>query len=453
MQIILSIYKCRGESQRMSIKSSLEIAQKLTQLYLTGFSLNSIYNSTYLKDTQEASSIRKPTEENNYYDEWLSFSAKELEVKLKSQEFTSLLSQYINSLVELRTILIELGYPVYYLESLFHFYMRSLLSFAPMTKVFHLAPFEVVSKKGKTRLLHYLNSPKDMSNNHTPLLILYAPINRFHILDISQDKSVVRKLMSEELDVYLLDWGYPSWEDSSLSLDDYINYVKDAVQSIKNIACVDKISMFGYCWGGIIALIYAARNNENLRSLTLMAAPIDTSKDNTIVANWARSIDADRIIHEFGYIDGLALDVIFIMRNPTKYLFDRYLKFFSKLHDEQYVNNFIVLQRWLSDTPPIPGSLYLKIINDCYKKNLLVTNTKQFDDDSIDLSKITVPLLTIVAEDDDLVSPESTLAVASYVSSKDKLSLTIPGDHISLCVSSMAHKKLWPEAAKWILSR
>ena len=275
----------------------------------------------------------------------------------------------------------------------------------------------------------------------------------FHILDISQDKSVVRKLMSEELDVYLLDWGYPSWEDSSLSLDDYINYVRDAVQSIKNIACVDKISMFGYCWGGIIALIYAARNNENLRSLTLMAAPIDTSKDNTIVANWARSTDADRIIHEFGYIDGLALDVIFIMRNPTKYLFDRYLKFFSKLHDEQYVNNFIALQRWLSDTAPIPGSLYLKIINDCYKKNLLVTNTKQFDDDSIDLSKITVPLLTIVAEDDDLVSPESTLAVASYVSSKDKLSLTIPGDHISLCVSSMAHKKLWPEAAKWILSR
>jgi polyhydroxyalkanoate synthase len=184
-----------------------------------------------------------------------------------------------------------------------------------------------------------------------------------------------------------------------------------------------------------------------------MAAPIDSSKDNTIVANWARSIDADSIIHEFGYIDGMALDVIFIMRNPTKYLFDRYLKFFSILHDEQYVNNFIALQRWLSDTPPIPGNLYLKIIDDCYRKNLLVSNTMQFDGESIDLSKITVPLLSIVAEDDDLVSPESTLAVASYVSSKDKLSLAIPGDHIGLCISTIAHKKLWPEAAKWILSR
>jgi hypothetical protein len=119
----------------MSIKSSLEIVQKLMQLYVTGFSLNSIYNSTYLKALQEASSIRsKPREENNYYDEWLSFSAKGLEVKLKSREFTFLLSQYINSLMELRTILIELGYPVYYLESLFYFYMRNLVSFAPMRK-------------------------------------------------------------------------------------------------------------------------------------------------------------------------------------------------------------------------------------------------------------------------------------------------------------------------------
>ena len=255
----------------MSIKSSLEIVQKLTQLYLTGFSLNSIYNSTYLNALQEASSIKsKPTEENSCYDEWLRFSAKELEVKLKSREFTSLLSQYINSLVELRTILIELGYPVYYLESLFHFYKRNVVSFAHTRKVFGLAPFKLVSKKGKTRLLHYLSSPKDSSNNRTSLLILYAPINRFHIMDIGQDKSVVRKLMSEGLDVYLLDWGYPSWEDSSLSLDDYINYVQDAVQSIKNIACIDKISMLGYCWGGIIALIYAATNNEDLRSLTLM---------------------------------------------------------------------------------------------------------------------------------------------------------------------------------------
>ena len=74
------------------------------------------------------------------------------------------------------------------------------------------------------------------------------------------------------------------------------------------------------------------------------------------------------------------------------------------------------------------------------------------DGNIIDLMKITAPLLTIVAENDDLVSPESTLAIKEYVSSKVKASLTIAGGHVGLCISKRAYEKLWPEAGKWILS-
>jgi hypothetical protein len=55
--------------------------------------------------------------------------------------------------------------------------------------------------------------------------------------------------------------------------------------------------------------------------------------------------------------------------------------------------------------------------------------------------------ITIVAEDDDLVSPESTLSVNHYVSSREKITRVYCGDHIGLCVSSIAHKKLWPEVS------
>jgi polyhydroxyalkanoate synthase subunit PhaC len=54
-----------------------------------------------------------------------------------------------------------------------------------------------------------------------------------------------------------------------LSLTDYVNYVKDAVQDIKDKTGTAKVTILGYCWGGIIALIYAALNNENLRSWLL----------------------------------------------------------------------------------------------------------------------------------------------------------------------------------------
>jgi polyhydroxyalkanoate synthase len=442
----------------MNLVANLEIIPKLMQSYVIGFQLNSIYNSIYFMSSSEVYNksngniITKSAE--TFYDDWLRLLDKELDIKLKSSSFTSLLSRYVNLLVELRAILREAGYPVYYIGWLFDSFVRNIMVFASIEKDFDLAPYDIMSVKAKTRLLHYHNNigAKDEDKRHT-LLIICAPINRFHIMDISQDRSVVKSLLSKGLDVYMLDWGYPTWEDSSLSLTDYVNYVKDAVQDIKDKTGTNKVSIFGYCWGGIIALIYAALNNENLRSLTLMAAPVDFSKDNTILANWSRVIDSEKIVDEFGHLDGQVLDIGFLMRNPPRYTFDKYLNLFKRSNDKQYVDNFISVEKWLYDTPIIPGNLYRQVINDCYKNNLLILNKMKADGNIIDLKKITAPLLTIVAENDDLVSPESTLAITDYVSSKDKASLTIPGGHIGLCISTKAHEKLWPEAAKWIISK
>ena len=264
-------------------------------------------------------------------------------------------------------------------------------------------------------------------------------------------------------------------EDSSMSVNDYVNYVRVAVEYIKGKTEFEKISLLGYCWGGIIALIYTALdNNESINSLSLMAALVDFSKDNTILANWAKAVDADKIVDEFGHLDGQILDLAFLMRNPPRYVFDKYLKLFAKLNDKKFVENFISVEKWLYDTPIIPGKFFRKIINDCYKNNLLISNKMKIEDDKEDIDKeglrvgisgreknerqinlknISVPLLTIVAEQDDLVSPEATLAINDYVSSKDKRSISIPGGHVGLCISKNAHRKLWPEVAKWILSK
>lgn len=437
---------------------NLRTIPKIIQAYVTGFQLNSIYNSIYFRTFQEAYNKRNGNittkSAETFYKEWLRLCDRNLDNELKSSSFTSLLAQYISTLVELRTNLRKEGYPVYYFGWLFDCFVRNIMVFASIEKDFDLSPFDTMSVRGKTRLLHYKSINKhtqDIEPAH-PILMIYAPINRFHIMDISQERSVVKSLLSNGLDVYLLDWGYPGWEDSSLSLTDYVNYVRDAIQDIKDKTGKGKVSILGYCWGGIIALIYSALSNENVRNLTLMAAPVDFSKDNTILANWARVIDSDQIVDEFGHLDGQVLDIGFLMRNPPLYIFDKYIKLFERYNDKQFVDTFISVEKWLYDTPIIPGNLYRHVIKDCYKNNLLISNKMKVDGSIIDLKKITAPLLTIVAEDDDLVSPESALAIKDYVSSKDKESLTIVGGHVGLCTSRMAHEKLWPEAAEWILS-
>ncbi len=442
---------------------------------LYGLKLANIYNSIYLQAfqkavTEERDDVIEATMRGggkgtisyntleSIYNKWLKNVDEELEAELKSEHFTSLLSRYTQLLLEQRSLFRKAGYHIDYLDRLFDWYVRNYLVFSLIPKESHLAPYDVVYTKGKARLLHYRSYGQETSAKKQPLLIIYAPINTFHILDLNPKRSVVRDLLtSNGLDIYLLDWGYPDWNDNNVSLEDYIGYVHDAVKVVKDQTKENKVSILGYCWGGIFALIHTALNPEEVRNLVLMAVPIDFSKDNTILARWSKVIDVDAMMDEFGHMDGQVLDLGFLMRNPPRYGFDKYLKLFQKAHDSEFVDTFIDVERWLYDTPPIPGVLHRQIINDCYKNNLLVSGGMEIAKDGkkqkVNLKKISMPVLSIIAEKDDLVSPASSVAVNDHISSKDKSVLNNPGGHVALCISNNAHRKLWPEVAKWLLSR
>lgn len=455
-------------SKHMHWYPYLELMAAVVEAQIRGFKLMSIYNIVYLRafqkmtgDNDDGTSTTK-----SFYKQWLRHVDKELERELRSAGFTSALSRYMDSLVELHSTYRRAGFPADYFDWLFDSYIRSLALFSSISKELKLSTHDIVLAKGKARLLHYhsINNKREY-NTGPPLLVVYAPVNRFHILDLNLQRSVVRNLLSHGLDVYLLDWGYVGREDDHLSLSDYLRYVQDVIQAIKNDSGKqsEKVSILGYCWGGIIALIYSSLHRDNVKSLALMATPVDFSKDDTILSTWSRAIDTDKMMDEFGHMDGQALDLSFLMRNPPRYAFDKYLKFFEKLQDREFIKTFADVERWLYDTPPIPGNLHRQIINDCYQKNLLASNKMEilssYDNNDngrlqqVDLKKITVPILSIIAERDDLVTSKSALAVNDCVSSKDKTTLTNPGGHVALCISDRAHKKLWPEVAKWVLSR
>jgi len=453
--------------------------------YLDGLQLSNIYNLIYLRAFEKA--VAEETKDvlgeettavmstgnkgiffsnklESTYNRWLNNVDKELERELKSEHFASLLSSYTQLLLELRSFFRKMGYPIDYFDWMFDWYVKNRMVFSLIPNESRLAPFDVIYRKGKASLLHYHNNDQETSSSikkqKQPILIIYAPINTFHILDLNPKRSVIRDLLaSGGLDIYLLDWGHPDWSDNHLSLEDYLGYVADVVKVIKEQTSVDRISILGYCWGGIFALIQAALNPKEVRNLVLMATPVDFSKDDSILATWSRKIDVDSIMDEFGHMDGQVLDLGFLMRNPPRYGFDKYLKLVQRSHDWDFIDTFIDVERWLYDTPPIPGVLHRQIINNCYRNNLLISGGMEVIDSEgtkqkVDIQKnITMPVLSVVAQQDDLVSPASSLAINDHISNKDLSVLENPGGHVALCISNTAHKKLWPEVAKWLLLR
>ena len=82
-------------------------------------------------------------------------------------------------------------------------------------------PKTEVFTEDKVRMFHY--NRETAPTVKTPVLIVYALVNTYKMLDLQPDRSYIKNLLNLGLDVYLIDWGYPTKADRYLNMDDYIN--------------------------------------------------------------------------------------------------------------------------------------------------------------------------------------------------------------------------------------
>ena len=163
------------------------------------------------------------------------------------------------------------------------------------TEVVESCGFDIIDKEGVFQLRHY--QPLAKQKYATPLLIVYAFINRPYVLDFQPETSVIQKYLMAGFDVYMIDWGYPTAADQFLNLDDYVDYIDRSVERIKSLTGVDRINLHGYCLGGTLSAIYTALRQKNIKNLVLQAAPIDFHTDNIVALTplltpitWRRAI-------------------------------------------------------------------------------------------------------------------------------------------------------------------
>lgn len=313
-------------------------------------------------------------------------------------------------------------------------------------------PNDIVSETRLYRLLHYHSLVKRVSS--TPILVVYALVNRSYVLDLQPNKSWIRHLLMQGFDVYLLDWKSPARIDKYVSFDDYVNsYIDDCVEIVQNNNSSDKITLHGYCMGSSMSAMYTSLHQEKIKNLVTIAPVIDTSKDTTVIANISKQMDIDKVVSYIGYLPPEKLYECYSILKPFKQGVNKYFNLIENIDNETFVQNFLRIEKWLYDTPPIAGETIKQWINDIYKKNLLVKNQFKLGSTIVDLKKINVPLLNIVAEEDHLVSPECSVPLNEVVSSEDKRLIRFHTGHVGLIASSYSQNNVLPKVGQWIKSR
>ena len=304
------------------------------------------------------------------------------------------------------------------------------------------------------RLVLYRYQSSTRATSKTPLLIVYALVNRPYMIDLQENRSLVKGLLDMGQDVYLIDWGYPDTSDRYLELDDYINgYIDDCVDVLRNRHGVEKINLLGICQGGTFSACYSAMHPDKIRNLITMVTPIDFHTKDNMLGRWVQNVDVDLLVDTRGNIPGEMLNWTFLNLKPYSLMGQKYLGVVDLMDDPDALENFMRMEKWIFDSPNQAGEAYRQFIKDFYQGNKLMSDELIIGDTQVALKNIRMPVLNIYAEQDHLVPPDASRAMKRKVGSKDYSELSFPGGHIGIYVSGKAQKTIPPAIGDWLDKR
>ncbi len=310
---------------------------------------------------------------------------------------------------------------------------------------------ELVWQSDLVKMYHYKRDTPAKSK--IPVLISFAIINRHDVLDLQPDRSLVKKLLDEGLDIYIMDWGYPTKQDKYLTMDDYINgFMNDAVDFVRKSTGNDKIHKMGICQGGTFSTIYAALYPEKIKSLTVLVAPFEFSGNESVLFRWAKDIKVDAIVDTVGNMSADMLNQAFAMLKPTMSI-SKYTGIMDSLEDEAKMMNFLRMESWKADCPDFPGECYRQYIKDLFQDNKLIKGELVIGGKQVNLRNITMPVMNIYATDDNIIPKSATVPLNDAIGSKDNEIYAFQGGHIGVFVGARSQKELGPAIATWMLNR
>ncbi|MBF0525602.1 MAG: class III poly(R)-hydroxyalkanoic acid synthase subunit PhaC [Deltaproteobacteria bacterium] len=322
----------------------------------------------------------------------------------------------------------------------------------PLSTDIATTPYDVVYEEDRVKLKHYRPTTKARLN--TPLLVVYALINRETMLDLQPGRSVVQNFLKAGIDLYMVDWGYPTRKDKYLTISDHVDgYMNNIIDFILERHKMPQINLMGICMGGAFSVMYSSLYPEKIKNLITTVTPTNFDTDQGLLHIWMKNVDADRMVKTFGNMPGDLMNLGFLLLNPARLMIDKYVGFAENMDNKDFVENFIRMERWIFDSPDVPGETFRQFIKDCYQQNLLIQSKMELDGKLVDLKKVTMPVLNIYGQFDHLVPPGACNLLTSRVGSADTEDMCLATGHIGIYVSSKCQKEFTPKIIQWLTDR
>ena len=314
-------------------------------------------------------------------------------------------------------------------------------------------PKTVLHRRGTLELVHYKALVDEIYR--VPLLLVMAPTNKGYILDLAPGQSLVEFLLQRGYDVYMIDWNPPTDAERDLKLDDYVlDFIPDCIRRVQKDCGEADVTLLGYCAGGMLSVVYQALHADGpVKNLVCFTTPIDFSKMEVFrqMAD-AKAFDVDKFVDKVGIVPADFVTAGFDSLRPASRIAAQ-VRLWDNLWNDQFVKGFRMMARWGNETLPLPGGYMRQLTKELLQKNALYAGTLRVGGRPVELSRISVPLLHIVAQYDHIVPPACAAPLVECVSSRDKEEVVLPGGHVSIAAGPNAVKRMWPKLDSWLQER
>ena len=312
-------------------------------------------------------------------------------------------------------------------------------------------PRDLVFTRDKARLWRYRS---DRRTVRPPLLIVHSLVSKSTILDLLPGSSMIGFLLSEGFDVFLLDWVPADAADAQNTLETYVDgYVPDAVRAAADEAGADELTVIGYCFGAVLALLLAAGHPElPIRNLVALTCPCDYREMGFMSRMFMPGrLDPDDVIDDTGLVPAAVMDEGFQSLKPTDRVVQQ-VTLWENLWNDRWLEGYLAINRWARDQVAFPGATFRQTVDLLIRRNGLLEGVVPLGRRDVRLADIACPFLNVYCEQDTIVRAASSKPLVGLVGSDDATELVLQSGHIGLVAGRQA-KEAQPQIAEWIRAR
>ncbi|MFZ2619484.1 MAG: alpha/beta fold hydrolase, partial [Alphaproteobacteria bacterium] len=248
--------------------------------------------------------------------------------------------------------------------------------------------YTLVKNWGRVRLLH-AGGPSGKGGQ--PVLLVPSVINTSAIFDLTPECSLVQFLVKQGYAVYVLDWGIPTVNEASHTVESLI--VQCLLPALAEMPAPP--ILLGYCMGGLLALAAAQLAPTQVKGLVLAATPWDFAATPTHTALKNNVMPLEMMLANAPLIPPDMVQAPFVLQEPWGAI--RRMQAFATEQDPKILNRLAALEDWLADGVPLEPAIAKTLLLDWHRDNQTQLGAWQVAGQHIALKNIQTPTLVVVA--------------------------------------------------------